>query len=132
MSAVNTLQNASNKATVQQPKSGGMSENDLLKLDKIRPEHVLALDKVTDNYLCPPDANVYGIDFTRFKIRDMATGATLFEVSMLTFHAQIDFAELLVDISRSRNLRVTFLPWTRTIRTWGDSCDTSSRQSSSS
>lgn len=36
---------------------------------------------MTDNYLCAPDANVYGIDFTRFKIRDMATNAVLFEIS---------------------------------------------------
>ena len=36
---------------------------------------------ITENYLCAPEANVYGIDFTRFKIRDMGTNATLFEIS---------------------------------------------------
>ena len=36
---------------------------------------------ITENYLCVPEANVYGIDFTRFKIRDMGTNATLFEIS---------------------------------------------------
>ena len=36
---------------------------------------------ITENYLCAPEANVYGIDFTRFKIRDMSTNATLFEIS---------------------------------------------------
>ena len=31
-------------------------------------------------YLCPIEANTYGVEFTRFKIRDMATQAVLFEV----------------------------------------------------
>lgn len=33
------------------------------------------------DYLCSPEANVYGIDFTRFKLRDMDSGAVLFEVA---------------------------------------------------
>lgn len=32
------------------------------------------------DYLCPREANVYGIDFTKFKIRDMSTDTVLFEV----------------------------------------------------
>lgn len=34
----------------------------------------------TPEYLCPPEANTYNIDFTRFKIRDMDSGMTLFDV----------------------------------------------------
>lgn len=33
------------------------------------------------DYLCPPEANVYGIDFTRFKLRDMDSGSVIFEVA---------------------------------------------------
>lgn len=33
------------------------------------------------DYLCEPGANIYNIDFTRFKIRDMETGAVLFEIA---------------------------------------------------
>ena len=33
------------------------------------------------DYLCEPQANVYNIDFTRFKIRDMETGDVLFEIA---------------------------------------------------
>ena len=33
------------------------------------------------DYLCEPGANVYSIDFTRFKIRDMETGTVLFEIA---------------------------------------------------
>lgn len=35
-------------------------------------------------YLCPVEANKYGIEFTRFKIRDMDTEAVLFEVHKQT------------------------------------------------
>lgn len=31
-------------------------------------------------FLCAPEANVYEIEFVRFKLRDMDSGATLFEV----------------------------------------------------
>ena len=32
-------------------------------------------------YLCTPAANIYKIDFVRFKIRDIESGDTLFEVN---------------------------------------------------
>ena len=38
------------------------------------------------DYLCPPEANVYNIDFTRFKLRDMDTGTVLFEVAKPEHH----------------------------------------------
>ncbi|KAK9874453.1 hypothetical protein WA026_002792 [Henosepilachna vigintioctopunctata] len=47
----------------------------------ITPEDVLHLTKITDTYLCDPDANIYDIDFTRFKIRDLESGAVLFEIA---------------------------------------------------
>lgn len=45
------------------------------------PNDVLHLKKIADEYLCCPDANVYDIDFTRFKIRDLESGAVLFEIA---------------------------------------------------
>ena len=33
------------------------------------------------DYLCGPKANIYGIEFTRFKMRDMDDGRTLFEIA---------------------------------------------------
>ena len=38
-----------------------MSEQDLLAKDAISPEDVLSLNKITDTYLCSPDANQFGI-----------------------------------------------------------------------
>lgn len=45
------------------------------------PDEILHLNKIADEYLCSPDANVYDIDFTRFKIRDLESGAVLFEIA---------------------------------------------------
>jgi hypothetical protein len=66
----------------QQAKSAGpLSEEELRRQQYITPEDVLRLEKATKDYLCSPAANVYGIDFMRFKIRDVESGATLFEVT---------------------------------------------------
>ncbi|KAF2361848.1 GMP phosphodiesterase delta subunit [Trinorchestia longiramus] len=59
----------------------GLTEEQLISKDRISPEDVLALHHITDDYLCSPDANVYDIDFTRFKIRDMETSTVLFEIA---------------------------------------------------
>jgi len=58
-----------------------ISEEELLKQDIVSPNDVLRLGKCTDNYLCPPEANIYGIDFTRFKLRDIDSNQVLFEVA---------------------------------------------------
>lgn len=83
----------SNEETGRAKKKGGgflarqskakktITEEELLKKDCVTPEDVLKLNKCTENYLCEPGANVYNIDFTRFKIRDMETGSVLFEIA---------------------------------------------------
>ncbi|XP_039627631.1 protein unc-119 homolog B [Polypterus senegalus] len=59
-----------------------VTEDELRALDRdITPEEVLALRTVTRDYLCKPEDNVYNIDFTRFKIRDLETGTVLFEIA---------------------------------------------------
>lgn len=47
----------------------------------ITPDDVLRLNKISEDYLCSPSANIYEIDFTRFKIRDLESGAVLFEIA---------------------------------------------------
>ncbi|XP_013107281.1 protein unc-119 homolog [Stomoxys calcitrans] len=47
----------------------------------ITPDDVLRLNKISEDYLCSPNANIYDIDFTRFKIRDLESGAVLFEIA---------------------------------------------------
>ncbi|KAJ1531106.1 hypothetical protein ONE63_005931 [Megalurothrips usitatus] len=39
------------------------------------------MTRISDGFLCPPEANIYDIDFTRFKIRDLETGTVLFEIA---------------------------------------------------
>lgn len=56
--------------------SGGASQQQR----NISPEDVLRLTKITEDYLCTLDANIYEIDFTRFKIRDLESGEILFEI----------------------------------------------------
>ncbi|XP_068166562.1 protein unc-119 homolog B [Antennarius striatus] len=59
-----------------------VTEKDLRALGtEITPDHVLGLRAVTEDYLCKPEDNVYNIDFTRFKIRDLETGTVLFEIA---------------------------------------------------
>ncbi|XP_066952709.1 protein unc-119 homolog B [Macrobrachium rosenbergii] len=58
-----------------------LTEEEALRKSVISPEDVLRLPKITENYLCSPEANIYDIDFTRFKIRDMDTGTVLFEIA---------------------------------------------------
>ncbi|XP_068159467.1 protein unc-119 homolog [Drosophila tropicalis] len=52
-----------------------------LEESNVSPEDVLHLTKITDDYLCSANANVFEIDFTRFKIRDLESGAVLFEIA---------------------------------------------------
>lgn len=40
-----------------------------------------SLPTVSPDYLCKPEANIFNIDFTRFKIRDLETGTVLFEIA---------------------------------------------------
>lgn len=63
----------------------------------ITPEDVLRLTKISDTYLCEPDANIYDIDFTRFKIRDLESGSVLFEIAKPVLPENIE------DIAPERN-----------------------------
>lgn len=46
----------------------------------VTPDDVLTFTKPTDHFLCPLNANVYGIEFLKFTIRDMETNMQLFDV----------------------------------------------------
>lgn len=61
-----------------------VTEESLQKKGYVTPEDVLRLPHITENYLCSPEANIYQIDFTRFKIRDLESGIVLFEIAKPT------------------------------------------------
>lgn len=58
-----------------------ITEEEIMEHEHVSPDDVLRLNKITENYLCPPEANVYNIDFTRFKLRDLESATVLFEVA---------------------------------------------------
>uniref|UniRef100_A0A8D0BE69 Unc-119 lipid binding chaperone B n=1 Tax=Salvator merianae TaxID=96440 RepID=A0A8D0BE69_SALMN len=108
---------------VVEPVSRGVppAEAELLALDTVRPEHVLGLSRVTKNYLCRPEDNIYNIDFTKFKIRDLETGAVLFEIAKPSSLEQEDddndSGE--VDARTGRFVRYQFTPAFLRLRTVG-------------
>nr|XP_009685815.1 PREDICTED: protein unc-119 homolog B [Struthio camelus australis] len=74
------------------------------------------------DYLCKPEDNIYNIDFTRFKIRDLETGTVLFEIAKPSASEQDeededDNSEL--DASAGRFVRYQFTPAFLRLRTVG-------------
>uniref|UniRef100_A0A3B1KLQ5 Unc-119 lipid binding chaperone B n=1 Tax=Astyanax mexicanus TaxID=7994 RepID=A0A3B1KLQ5_ASTMX len=87
----------------------------------ITPEEVLGLRAVTRDYLCKPEDNVYNIDFTRFKIRDLETSTVLFEIAKPP-HCDLDEEDeenVDVDTSAGRFVRYQFTPAFLKLRTVG-------------
>lgn len=93
--------------------------------NKITPEDVLRLDRITDKYLCSPEANVYDIDFTRFKIRDLETGTVLFEIAKpptdfgVVAEGSDDAPEEPLDPNAGRFVRYQFTPQFLKLKTVG-------------
>lgn len=50
--------------------------NENLEQVKITPEECLSLTKPTENYLCPKKANIYDIEFIKFRVRDFSNKST--------------------------------------------------------
>ena len=91
--------------------SSEMTEEELLAKGEVTPDDVLALKNITHTYLCPQYANTYGIDFTRFKIRDMETNTVLFEISKppnMDNHVNVDTSS--TDPNAGRFVRYHFTP----------------------
>ncbi|KAM5193965.1 protein unc-119 homolog B isoform 1-T1 [Mantella aurantiaca] len=102
-----------------------VTEQELLGLKELRPEHVLGLSRVTENYLCRPEDNVFGIDFTRFKIRDLETGTVLFEISKPCSDPDEEEPESgQLDSSAGRFVRYQFTPAFLRLRKVGATCNT--------
>ncbi|XP_076140972.1 protein unc-119 homolog B-like [Alosa pseudoharengus] len=74
---------------------------------KITSEDVLGLRAATRDYLCKPEDNIYNIDFTRFKIRDLDTGTVLFEIAKPP-HTVEDEENREADSSTGRFVRYQF------------------------
>lgn len=92
------------------------------------------------DYLCKPEDNVYNVDFTRFKIRDLETGTVLFEIAKPPSSGNWWMNPWLFCVCHKYPLRAAFcvqVLWKVKKTAWmrmpvrAVSCDTSSHQRSS-
>uniref|UniRef100_A0A3B5LHY5 Protein unc-119 homolog A n=1 Tax=Xiphophorus couchianus TaxID=32473 RepID=A0A3B5LHY5_9TELE len=67
-------------------------------------DSIVATTQLTAYYLCSPDENVFNIDFTRFKIRDMETSTVLFEITKPPSTGED------IDLNAGRFVRYQFTP----------------------
>ncbi|XP_060942144.1 protein unc-119 homolog A-like isoform X2 [Limanda limanda] len=86
-----------------------MPGEDLLASVGVSPEDVLGLQRITQNYLCSPDENIFNIDFTRFKIRDIETSTVLFEITKPPT-AEKSGEKRDIDLNAGRFVRYQFTP----------------------
>nr|XP_043879058.1 protein unc-119 homolog B-like [Solea senegalensis] len=107
------------KSRRSQVDSRPVTEEDLrTQSGDITPEDVLGLRVATRGYLCKPEANIYNVDFVRFKIRDLETGTVLFEIAKPP-HADDDEENREADSSTGRFVRYQFTPAFLRLRTVG-------------
>uniref|UniRef100_A0A1B6D0H6 GMP phosphodiesterase delta subunit domain-containing protein n=1 Tax=Clastoptera arizonana TaxID=38151 RepID=A0A1B6D0H6_9HEMI len=113
-----------NKSNKEVSTEGCVTEEQLLKKDVVTPDDILKLRKITENYLCSPDANIYDIEFVRFKIRDLDSGTVLFEIAKPTVPPEPDETEVDVEPEESdpnagRFVRYQFTPQFLKLKTVG-------------
>ncbi|XP_041836784.1 protein unc-119 [Melanotaenia boesemani] len=51
--------------------------------DPVTPQQVLQLKGYTREYLCSPEDNIYNVNFSHFKIRDLESGAVILDIKKL-------------------------------------------------
>ncbi|KAM7333893.1 hypothetical protein ACRRTK_007213 [Alexandromys fortis] len=76
----------------------------------IGPDDVLGLQRITGDYLCSPEENIYKIDFVRFKIRDMDSGTVLFEIKKPPVSERLPINRRDLDPNAGRFVRYQFTP----------------------
>ncbi|XP_050428564.1 protein unc-119 homolog A isoform X2 [Adelges cooleyi] len=74
----------------------------------ITPDDIFRFPYITTGYLCLPEANIYNIDFIRFKIRDLDSGTVLFEITKPEDSAEKKVEE--TDLNSGRFVRYQFTP----------------------
>ncbi|KAG7459854.1 hypothetical protein MATL_G00215120 [Megalops atlanticus] len=83
--------------------------------DEITPNYVLRLNSYTDEYLCLPEDNIYNISFSRFKIRDLESGAILIDIKK---HGPTEIKDV-IDLNAGRFIQYHFAPAFLTLREIG-------------
>uniref|UniRef100_UPI0037E9B7A4 protein unc-119 homolog B-B n=1 Tax=Semicossyphus pulcher TaxID=241346 RepID=UPI0037E9B7A4 len=83
--------------------------------EPVTPEHVLQLNTYTNEYLCSPEDNIYNVNFSRFKIRDLSSGAVILDIRKHTCTEILDIIEL----DSNRFIQYHFSPAFLTLREIG-------------
>ncbi|KAM9597940.1 protein unc-119 homolog A isoform 1-T1 [Trichechus inunguis] len=101
----------SESGSESEPEAGpGPRPGPLRRKQRIGPEDVLGLQRVTGDYLCSPEENIYKIDFVRFKIRDMDSGTVLFEIKKPPASERLPINWRDLDPNAGRFVRYQFTP----------------------
>ncbi|CAL8271903.1 unnamed protein product [Lota lota] len=74
--------------------------------DPVTPQHVLRLKGYTKEYLCSPADNIYNINFSRFKIRELQSGAVILDIKK---HCPTEIKDVL-EVDPGRFIQYHFSP----------------------
>ncbi|XP_056256717.1 protein unc-119 homolog A [Seriola aureovittata] len=83
--------------------------------EPVTPQHVLRLNSYTKEYLCSPEDNIYNVNFSRFKIRDLSSGAVILDIKK---HRPTEIQDV-IELDTSRFIRYYFSPAFLTLREIG-------------
>ncbi|KAM9780453.1 matrix metallopeptidase 25a [Neosynchiropus ocellatus] len=83
--------------------------------EPVTPQQVLRLDGYTPGYLCLPEDNVYNINFSRFKIRDLGSGEVILDIRK---HRPLEIQEV-IELDPSRFIQYHFSPGFLTLKEIG-------------
>ncbi|XP_038593060.1 protein unc-119 homolog B-A [Micropterus salmoides] len=74
--------------------------------EPVTPQYVLQLNSYTREYLCSPEDNIYNVNFSRFKIRDLGSGAVILDFKK---HCPTEIQDV-IELDTSRFIRYYFSP----------------------
>ncbi|XP_038133308.1 protein unc-119 homolog A [Cyprinodon tularosa] len=83
--------------------------------DPVTPQLVLQLNSYTEGYLCLLEDNIYNVNFSRFKIRDLDSGAVILDIKK---NGPTEIQDM-IDYDTSRFIQYHFSPAFLTLREIG-------------
>ncbi|XP_029996579.1 matrix metallopeptidase 25a [Sphaeramia orbicularis] len=79
---------------------------ELVAGEPVTPQHVLRLNSYTNEYLCSPEDNIYNVSFSRFKIRDLDSGAVILDIKK---HGPTEIQDV-IELDTRRFIQYHFSP----------------------
>ncbi|XP_035510842.1 protein unc-119 homolog A [Morone saxatilis] len=69
-------------------------------------QNTILMQKLTQKYLCSPEDNIFNVNFSRFKIRDLGSGAVILDIKK---HGPTEIQDV-IDLDTSRFIQYHFSP----------------------